>query len=166
MTTATAIALATLSGATLDRANELLSSLKLPAQPDLETACDVLLRASGCKSQPDVAALAINLTGGAMSNQDMTAIIKAAFPKDKVGDRHGSYYMSHARTGKLKGTTIVPAKSANAGKVKEEIVSRYKALEARIALLEQRIAKAQTAKSLKDAMLALQDTTPADESSG
>lgn len=50
----------------------------------------------------------------------VTDLLAAAFPKDKVGSRHGPYYVSLARTGHLTGTPTAIAFARKAKAVKAE----------------------------------------------
>lgn len=89
------------------------------------------------RSQGEFAAHIINLTEGNISGADLTASIAAAFPSAKVGTRHGPHYLCLARTGKLKGTTVVPPKAVRvAGVAKAAAKAKVEALESRIAELE------------------------------
>lgn len=90
----------------LESINARLAKHGLPQVEDLNTGAVQLARASGVKSQGDVAVLVVNLTGGRVQADDLTKILAAAFPGSKVGERHGPHYLSLARTGKLKGVEI------------------------------------------------------------
>lgn len=104
--------------ATLEAINARLAKHGLPQVTDLNTGATQLARASGVKSQGDVAVLVVNLTGGRVPADDLTKILAASFPGSKVGDRHGPHYLSLARTGKLKGVEIEGTIAHRARKVK------------------------------------------------
>lgn len=94
--------------AMLDVAGELAISERLvaqgvPAEGAALARGELLVKAGGLRSEGEVAALAINLTGGRIAPKDLTRILAASFPTLRVGDRHGPHYISLARTGKLKG---------------------------------------------------------------
>lgn len=66
-----------------------------------EPAVGASILAAATKSQGEYSALMINLARGQMTNEVLTQNLTVAFPDAKIGERHGPYYMSHARTGKL-----------------------------------------------------------------
>lgn len=88
-----------------------LAARDLPVPEDHEKALALAVRSSGAKTQGEVAALVVNLTKGQITGAQLTDVLKAAFPSDKVGDRHGPYYLSLCRTGKIK-VDFAPAKKA------------------------------------------------------
>ena len=133
---------------------EFLKARGLPIPTEPEKAFDLALR--GVKTQSDFAAMMINLTKGEINGQALTAALKAAFPSDKVGDRHGPYYLSHARTGKLK-VDFIPRKSGGTSTMPtgpREVITlpdpRTPVLEAKLAELEAKLALLNEAKSMKD----------------
>lgn len=137
-----------------------LASRDLPCPEDHEKALALAVKSSGVKTQGEVSALVVNLTHGTISGAQLTEVLKAAFPTDKVGDRHGPYYLSLCRTGKIK-VDFTPAKKTGTPKVEAatRIVNvpdpRTPILEARVAELEAKIAKALGCQSAKDIKAAL-----------
>jgi len=79
---------------------------QLPAMTDQATAATLLV--TGLRTQGDFAALIINLSEGRVTPGEITEGLKAAFPDNKVGDKHGAYYTSKARTGDLVGCRYAP----------------------------------------------------------
>ena len=143
----------------MDSARNFLAARDLPCPEDHEKALALAVKASGARTQGEVSALVVNLTRGTITGAALTEVLKAAFPTDKVGDRHGPYYLSLCRTGKI-ACDFTPPKKAGAVKVEAtRIVNvpdpRTPVLEAKVAELEARIALALEAKSLKDAKVAL-----------
>lgn len=126
-----------------------LAGRDIPCPEDPEKALALAVRSSGAKTQGEVAALVVNLTKAQVTGAQLTEVLKAAFPSDKVGDRHGPYYLSLCRTGKIK-VDFTPAKKAAAPKNDE--VSELKA---KVEALEARIAKALECTSAKDIKAAL-----------
>ena len=127
----------------MDRANAHLKANNLPVMEDHEKSLNLVITSSGARTQADVARLVINLTEGHVNSKDLTEILKVAFPKDKVGERHGPNYLSLARTGKLK-TDFSPDKRAPSAKSSE------------VEALKAKIAKALEAKTIKEMRAALE----------
>lgn len=140
-----------------DRINELLATRKVPAPAEKHDALILLIKSSGVRSQEEYAGLAITLTKGTISGDDLTAVVKEGFPQSKAGKRHGPYYLSHARTGKL----VVPedSKPPKGGRKTTPVVVTTTvvdpALQARIDELEAKLALIGEAKSLKDVKAAM-----------
>lgn len=128
-----------------------LAARDIPCPEDPEKALTLAVRSSGAKTQGEVAALVVNLTRAQITGAQLTEVLKAAFPTDKVGDRHGPYYLSLCRTGKIK-VDFAPAKKAAGPKAED----RTAALEAEVASLKARIEKALACQSAKDIKAALQ----------
>lgn len=134
---------------------EFLKARELPVPEETEKAFDLALKASGVKTQGEFSALMVNLTKGEISGANLTEALKLAFPTDKVGDRHGPYYLSLCRTGKIK-TDFAPAKKTATTKAAATVDPRIEAMTAEIENLKARITAALEAKSLKEAKAALE----------
>lgn len=138
-----------------DRCNEFLTSKGLPTLDDHEKALNLIVKSSGVKSQEELSALTVNLTQGTVTGAQLTEVLKAGFPASagyKVGERHGPYYLSLCRTGKIKGSIKVdftPPKGAGKA-VKVENNAETDALKAKVAELEATIALIREAKTIKD----------------
>lgn len=91
-------------------------------------------RLAAIRSQADMATFAINVTQGGLTADDLTQILREAFPTAKVGDRHGKHFASNSRTGKLKNCRFAVAKGVRTA-------SRNAADKARIEELTNEIAK-------------------------
>ncbi len=99
------------------KASAYLTSREIPVPEDSGKALGLIVRSSGAKTQGEIAALMINLTEGAISGEQLTEVLKVACPGDNIGERHGPYYLSLARTGKIKGSIPVEFLPAKKGKV-------------------------------------------------
>ncbi len=107
--------------------------------PVADGTLELLVRTSS-NTQGSLSALVINLTEGMVSGAELTSILHAAFPASKISDRHGAYYLSLARTGKLKGANYSPVKRAKAVKAaspaEEAYLEEVKALREQIRQLQ------------------------------
>lgn len=103
-------------------------------------ALATLVRCSGMRSQSDVSRLALNLTGSRLHHTELTELLSVAFPTAKIGERHGKHYMSLARTGKIDGINVAPAKAmrpkVGTPKTAADRDEAVKALSARLATLK------------------------------
>lgn len=147
----------TLSLVPATRISEFLQARDLPVPAEPEKAFDLALKSSGVKTQGEFSALMVNLTKGTITGQQLTEALKLAFPADKVGDRHGPYYLSHCRTGKIK-VDFSPAKKAGGRPQATTVDPRIEELQAKVEALEARIAKALACTSAKDIKAALTET--------
>lgn len=139
-----------------------LESQGITPPADESKTPNLLVRIANVKSQAEMAALTINLTEGKISSDDLQKVLGAAFPNTKAngGNRHGSYFMSKARTGQLPGCNFKPAKEAASKKIAAATDdARVKELTDRVTQLEARIGAALTAKNLKEMKLILSGAT-------
>jgi hypothetical protein len=105
----------------IEAINDFITNAGVPAPEDADKARELCAKLSGYRSQGEFAAHMINLSNGTILPADLTDALACAFPAAKIGTRHGPHYLCLARTGKLAGTTIVPAKAtrvAGAAKAK------------------------------------------------
>lgn len=152
------------------RIDELLQAKKIPSPEDKIAALMLLVKSSGVRSQEEYAGLAITLTRGSISGDDLTKVVAEGFPQAKVGKRHGPYYLSHARTGKLVvPEDCIPGKGgrkatvAAAAPVVTTVTVVDPALQAKIDELEAQIALIRDAKSIKEVRAALAATETNEE---
>lgn len=138
---------------TNESVREYLTKRDLPCPDDHEKAISLAIRSSGASSQGEVAGLVVNLTKAVITGAQLTEVLKAAFPTDKVGDRHGPYYLSLCRTGKI-AVDHIPGKKVAAAKA-ESPDPRIAALETELEQLKARIAAALACTSAKDIKAAL-----------
>ena len=97
----------------LENMTEYLHGHGINRPADEKDVPKMVIRISQVRTQAEVAALLVNLTRGQCSKDDMIDVLKSAFPGDKVGARHGSYYLSKCRTGKIKVDYPVPMKKGS-----------------------------------------------------
>lgn len=71
---------------------------------------ELALKVAQATSQAKTAAFLINATKGAVTNDDITEVLKACFPDAKVSERHGAHFASLSRSGKLAGCNYEVAK--------------------------------------------------------
>lgn len=111
-----------------------LEGASLVASGDPAVDMAKFAKSQGVATQGHVAGLLVEMTYGAglpegnkfreLKADDLTEILKAAFPGAGIGKRHGPHYLSHARRGALKGqvhgTVTIPfARRVATGKVAE-----------------------------------------------
>lgn len=133
-----------------ERIQEYLAAKGLPKTEDPEAGLRLLLR--GVNSQRALAALTVNLTQGKIDGKTMTSVIAKGFPDADVGDRHGPYYLSQCRTGKIV-TDFSPAKGGKAAATTEPAPRQVIEIpDPKTPILEARV------KELEDRLLADQET--------
>lgn len=148
-----------------DRIKTYMAEESIPVQATPEDNLRIVVREFRNMKQGQAAAALINLTQGTISAETLTSSLKTLFPDDRVGERHGPHYLSHARTGKLKDCRFTPGTKRGSAsptpaatgpsqadldtalKMAEDLSASLKAAEARIATLEAGIREA---KALKD----------------
>ena len=105
---ASAAALSLLLFAAREDLAETLVSKGLPAPDEMddESITKMVFGVHPVNSQGDLAAVYINHTHGVgkpLDPDSLCTVLMAGFPGAKIGQRHGPYYISKARTGQLKG---------------------------------------------------------------
>lgn len=96
----------------LDPMNAELEARGLTEQTNENVAA--MLLATGCRSLDEFSATIVNLTDGNIDSDTLASHMTKAFPNHKIGDRHGSHYLSLARNGNLAGTVECRFKPAKA----------------------------------------------------
>lgn len=99
-------------------------SIPVPSDMDLSGKIALGLRLGGTKTQSGAAATVINMMKGQIAGRDLTAVLRELYPNNhKIGKQHGPYYLSHARSGKLKGCKYVPAKGTTSAAPAASVVA-------------------------------------------
>lgn len=96
----------------LDNINEELSHRGMTKVDDPNTGAALL--AAGIRSLDEFAATVVNLSKGDCDADTLKVFMTKAFPNHKIGDRHGSHYLSLARSGNIQGAIecrYAPAKA-------------------------------------------------------
>jgi len=119
------------------RIEAIFNQAGLPVPDDADKAQELAIKLGGFRSQSEASAWLINVTEGEIDGPTLTGALRELFPNAKVSDRHGPHYLSHARTGKLKGCEYVPAKAKRSSIKKADV----DALKTRIAELEALLAE-------------------------
>jgi len=83
--------------------NSELERQNLPVPRGSDEVARASLLLAGVRSQGDYAAQVLNVCDGKVDPDDLTRALSEAFPGARIGKRHGPHYMSHARSGKLRG---------------------------------------------------------------
>jgi hypothetical protein len=96
------------------------------------TELPMVLRASGVRSQGELSVLAINMTEGALTSDQLTELLGVAFPGAKIGERHGPHYLCLARTGKLAGSRFAIPKATRKPREERSPAEQVAWLEARL----------------------------------
>ena len=96
----------------LETINGRLAKFGINQSSDLADAAGALAVIANAKTQGEVAVLMVNLTNGTITPEQLTNVLKVAFPNCRVGARHGPHYLSKCRTGKLTGVEDVQIKKA------------------------------------------------------
>ena len=81
-------------------------------------------------SQGKFAAWMIDIFQGNLTKEDLTDALIMAFPKAKIGPRHGAHYASYSRTGKLKGCRYAIPKAGRSVAVASELAKATALIEA------------------------------------
>ena len=115
----------------LDPINTELEARGLAAQKDPTVGATIL--AMGVRSLDEFAATVVNLSLGTVESEDLRNHMAKAFPNHKIGDRHGSHYLSLARKGNLQGAVecrFQPAKATRKRRAKGTVGIDMKSMNA------------------------------------
>ncbi len=92
-----------IAGFGLKSLNAELALLDLPKARNAHQAAKLVLGMTGVRSQGEFTALVVNLTEGEISPDQVTELLKSAFPTKKIGIRHGPHWICHVRNGNING---------------------------------------------------------------
>ncbi len=124
----------------MDSMNAELKARGLTEQTNEDVAA--MLLATGCRSLDEFSATIVNLTDGKIDSDTLASHMTKAFPNHKIGDRHGSHYLSLARNGNLSGTIECRFKPAKATRKAKAAAAKGISLDVSTMTDEQRTALA------------------------